>query len=449
MGKTTGFLDYKRVERPVRPPLARIQDFDPFHGELPVPERRRQAGRCMDCGVPFCQAGVWYQGKPLGCPLHNLIPEWNDMLWLGNWEHALSRLLKTNCFPEFTGRVCPAPCEGACACGAFSRPVTIRDNELSIIETAFAKGLMGPHPPKKRSGRTIAVVGSGPAGLAAAYYLNRRGHQVTVLEQASRLGGLLTYGIPSMKLEKGVVERRLALMEAEGVVFRTGVQVGKDLSPQELDRDYDGVIFACGARKPRPLTAAAEGSAGVCYGLDYLTQAQQAQEEGGASLLSAQGKRVAVVGAGDTASDCMAVALRQGCRSLTQLIRKPASWYSRGDFADDAQQEAQARFGARVRRFETQVKDLVWDQEGGLQKVLVSTPQGERELELELLIVATGFSGCREADLETRAAMPRPEKVFSAGDMVLGASLVVLAIADGRRAAAEADRWLMGYTNIE
>lgn len=449
MGKTTGFLEYKRAECPERPPLVRLQDFSEFHGTLPEGERQRQAGRCMDCGVPFCQAGVRFDGKLLGCPLHNLIPEWNDMLWLGNWEHALSRLLKTNCFPEFTGRVCPAPCEGACTCGTFDRPVTIRDNELAIIEHAFQSGLMGPHPPKKRSGRSIGVVGSGPAGLAVAYYLNRRGHAVTVLEKAEQVGGLLTYGIPSMKLDKKIVARRIRLMEKEGIRFVTGVEVGRDLSPEDLDSAYDAVVFACGARKPRPLSYEGEGGMGLCYGLDYLTDAAKALEAGREPNLSASGKRVAVIGAGDTASDCVAVALRQGCESVFQLIRKPAAWYAEGSFSDYAQVEAEARFGGKIRRFETEVKAVTCDKEGRLQSALLTTPQGEEELELDLLIVASGFSGCEEQVFQTQAAMPHPEKVFSAGDMVLGASLVVLAIADGRRAAADVDRWLMGYTNIE
>ena len=447
MGKITGFIDYKRMECPQRSPLTRLKDFNEFHQDLTSRQRQQQSGRCMDCGVPFCQAGTTFQETLLGCPLHNLIPEWNDMLWLGNWEHALSRLLKTNCFPEFTGRVCPAPCERACTCGLTDQPVTIRDNELAIIEYAFQNGLMGPHIPPKRSGRTIAVVGSGPAGLAAAYYLNRRGHTVTVLERDDRPGGLLTYGIPSMKLDKGVVTRRLTLMEQEGITFLTGIQVGTDFSPQDLDLAYDAVIFACGARKPRTLGCQGEEGEGLCYGLDYLIDATRALQNGQAPTLSAQGKRVAVIGAGDTASDCIAMALRQGCQSLVQLIRKPAGFYT--GFPDYAHQEAEARFGGPVQRFQTQIKALVRDKDGALQKAVLTTPKGKETCKLDLVIVASGFSGCEDLALQAKAAMPRPEKVFAAGDMVLGASLVVLAIADGRRAAAQADRFLMGYTNIE
>ena len=344
--------------------------------------------------------------------------------------------------------MCPAPCEKACVCGTFGQPVTIRDNELAIIEEAFARGDLGPCPPDKRSGKTVAVVGSGPAGLAAAYYLNRRGHTVTVLEQSPRPGGLLTYGIPAMKLEKEVVARRLALMEAEGVAFRTGVAVGKDLSPEELDRIYDGVVFACGAQAPRAVPWAEDGQPGFCYGLDYLTQQAVALEEGRESSLTARGKRVAVVGTGDTAGDCVAVALRQGCAGLTQLVRKPASRYGEGAFAGDAQGEASARFQGPIQRFSTQIKTLLRGEEGGLTGAVLDTPQGEEEIPLDLVIAASGFAGCQETALRARQAMPRPEKAFSAGDMVLGASLVVLAIADGRRAAGEADRFLMGYTNL-
>ena len=328
MGKSTGFLDYARMDCPTRPPLVRLGDFTPFHEALPLPLRREQGGRCMDCGVPFCQAGLAFKERLLGCPLHNLIPEWNDLLWRDNWDYALARLLKTNCFPEFTSRVCPAPCEGACACGLTGQSVTIRDNEGAIIDYAFQQGRMTPRPPQRRSGLTVAVVGSGPAGLAAAYYLNHRGHTVTVLEQDDAPGGLLTYGIPAMKLDKALVKRRVALLEAEGITFQCGTTVGRDISPKELDQTYDAVLFACGARKPRPVPYEGDAGGGLCYGLDYLIQTQRHLDAGTPSPLSAKDKRVAIIGAGDTASDCVATALRQGCKSLTQLIRKPAALLS-------------------------------------------------------------------------------------------------------------------------
>lgn len=446
MGKTTGFLDYARMDCPTRPPLVRLGDFAPFHEALPLPLRREQGGRCMDCGVPFCQAGLAFKERLLGCPLHNLIPEWNDLLWRDNWDYALARLLKTNCFPEFTSRVCPAPCEGACACGLTGQSVTIRDNEGAIIDYAFQQGWMTPQPPQRRSGLTVAVVGSGPAGLAAAYYLNHRGHTVTVLEQDDAPGGLLTYGIPAMKLDKALVKRRVALLEAEGITFQCGTTVGRDISPKELDQTYDAVLFACGARKPRPVPYEGDAGGGLCYGLDYLIQTQRHLDAGTPSPLSAKDKRLAIIGAGDTASDCVATALRQGCKSLTQLIRKPAAYYP--PELDDAHVESQAKFGRDIRRFETTIHALACGKDGKLRQAVLNTPQGEKTLPVDLVIVASGFSGCEDASLQVRDAMPRPEKVFSAGDMVLGASLVVLAIASGKQAAAQADTYLMGCTNI-
>lgn len=259
MGKVTGFMEYARKERPQRPPEERLKDFAPFQGVLPERSRRRQGGRCMDCGVPFCQAGIVLDGQRLGCPLHNLIPEWNDLLFSGNEEEALSRLLKTNCFPEFTGRVCPALCERACVCGVIGAPVTIRDNELSIIEYAFENGLMIPCPPQSRSGKHIAVVGSGPAGLAAAYYLNRRGHSVTVFERDLTPGGLLTYGIPAMKLPKYVIKRRVSMMEQEGVQFKTGRALQAETDAKALAEGFDLTIFCCGAQAPREMAVSKHG----------------------------------------------------------------------------------------------------------------------------------------------------------------------------------------------
>ena len=443
MGKPTGFMDYKRAVSPDTPPLERIKSFEPFHGAVSETERRRQAGRCMDCGVPFCQAGIVFEGERLGCPLHNLIPEWNDMLWRGVPAQALSRLLKTNCFPEFTGRVCPALCERACTCGMLGESVTVRDNELGIIEYAFENGLMEPKAPSVRSGRSIAVVGSGPAGLSAAYWLNRRGHSVTVYERDAFPGGLLTYGIPNMKLPKSIVARRIALMRAEGVAFETGVDVGRSLGFDALRSGHDCVIYCCGAQKPRELGF--EGKAdGVCYAADYLKDAARAILGEPGTGLTAAGKSVIVVGAGDSASDCIAAALRQGCTSVTQLIRRPASDYT-GVPEDYAHEEARAVFGRDVRRFGTAVRAVIAGEEGRLSAVAAVSSESEEQLPAEMLIIASGFSGPEDYV----SGLAETDGVFLAGDMARGASLVVLAIADGKRAAARADEYLMGYTSIE
>lgn len=447
MGKTTGFLDYERMPLPLRDALERQRDFAPLSLTVSEKNRRRQGGRCMDCGVPFCQAGVRFSGKLLGCPLHNLIPEWNDLLWSGSYEAALRRLLKTNCFPEFTARVCPAPCEEACTCGKIGQSVTVRDNELFLTEYAFENDYMQPFVPAMRSDKSIAVVGSGPAGLAAAYYLNRRGHRVTVLERDAVPGGLLSYGIPEMKLPQAVVARRVALMEREGVRFVTSCAVGSGLSPEALAGQYDLAIFCCGAQQPRGICFPEPAKSGVYYALSYLKAASRAAiEKAARSGVDAAGKNVVVVGAGDSASDCVSVALRQGCKSITQLIRKPKSAYA--EVPDHAQEEAQARFGTDIRRYETRVEALRLAEDGALTGVVLSGGE-QQTLNAELLLLASGFSGCEASSVqaaEQTEAYGLP--VLRAGDMVSGSSLVVLAIADGKRAAAEADRLLMGYTNI-
>jgi len=447
MGKPTGFLDYTRAEDPEREPIARVRDFDGFHEELSERARRRQGGRCMDCGVPFCQAGITFGGQRLGCPLHNLIPEWNDLVWAGNRDRALSRLLKTNCFPEFTGRVCPALCERACVLGMIDKPVTVRDNELSIIEYAFENDLMAPQPPVTRSGKRIAVIGSGPAGLACAYYLNRRGHTAVVFERDHTPGGLLTYGIPNMKLPKKIVQRRIALMRAEGVEFRTDCEVGKDVSAQELASEFDFAVFCCGAQAPRTVKFPETAKSGVLYSLDYLRGEAAALLGEAAPAVSAEGRHVVVVGAGDSASDCVATAVRQGCRSVVQLIRKPASFY--GDRNDYAHEETLSLYGCDIRQFQTQVSHLALDEGGALTGLTACGPDGETALEAELLILASGFSGCSAPSMASFKALQKTGLgVLQAGDMANGSTLVVLAIADGKRAAAEADRALMGYTNI-
>ncbi len=270
MGKPSGFLEYQRTNNPGELPKERIAHWGEFHPRLPRDDRRRQAARCMECGVPFCQSGAMLGGMVSGCPLHNLIPEWNDLIYMGNFGHAVARLLKTNNFPEFTGRVCPALCEAACTCGLNGDPVTIKENELGAIEDAWEAGLIQPRPPANRTDKRVAVVGSGPSGLAVADQLNRRGHQVTVFERSDRPGGLLMYGIPNMKLEKEIVLRRVTLMEAEGVEFRTGVNVGVDLSPKELLAEYDAVVLCCGASRPRDLTVPGREGEGVYFSVDLL-----------------------------------------------------------------------------------------------------------------------------------------------------------------------------------
>jgi len=462
MGKPTGFLEYTRRDDPARAPSQRIGDWNEFHIALPDTVRAQQGARCMNCGVPFCQTGMTWEGKTFGCPLHNLIPEWNDMIMSGNRSHALSRLLKANNFPEFTGRVCPAPCERACVCGIYGSPVTIRDNELCIIEDAFREKRLRPRHPPQYSGKKVAVVGSGPAGLAAADQLNHRGHSVTVIEREEHPGGLLVYGIPNMKLPKSIVQRRIDLMTDEGVSFVTGVDAAEPKTAKRLLDEYDAVVLCCGSGKPRPLGFDANGISGVFFGTEYLKSAvnrQQFHREDG--VPSAQGRDVVVIGTGDTASDCVATALRQGCVSVTQLVRRPEADYLSPDGtlpADYAHEEALAALGRDPRRFGVQVKELVADEQGALTGVV--TTDGDT-LPCGLLIGATGFAGCEEnvcrafgvqsdrvVTTEKGSYAASADKVFTAGDMHRGQSLVVWAIAEGRAAAAEVDRYLIGYTNL-
>ena len=462
MGKPTGFLEYARRERPAVTPLERLSDFGEFHGELTAAERREQGARCMNCGVPFCQSEY-------GCPLHNLIPEWNDEIYGRNTAHALSRLLKTNNFPEFTGRVCPALCENACVCGLDGDPVTVRDNELSIIESAWALGLMEPKPPAVRTGKRVAVVGSGPAGLACADQLNRRGHAVTVFERDDRPGGLLMYGIPNMKLDKSVILRRIDRMAAEGVEFVCGTEIGRDISGDSLRARFDAVALCCGARNPRPLGVENDTMPGVVPALRYLTDATKAVLSGTESEHSARGRHVIVVGNGDTATDCVGTALRQGAASVTQLVRKPRPadnarvWPYRasGEKTDYGQEEAAALRGHDPRLYETTIQSLLADESGSLRGVVVQSGGLERELPAELLLPATGFSGAEDiaasafgltlddrGRLGDAAYRTDDPMVFACGDLRRGASLVVWAIAEGRACARSIDEALEGCTNL-
>ena len=486
MGKPTGFLEYTRQGNPSEAPLARIRHYNEFHPRLGREERMRQGARCMECGVPFCQSGAVLNGMVSGCPLHNLIPEWNDLVYHGSFGHALERLLKTNNFPEFTGRVCPALCEAACTCGLHGEPVTVRDNELGIIEDAWERGLMKPRPPKNRTGKRIAVVGSGPSGLACADQLNSRGHSVTVFEREDRPGGLLMYGIPNMKLEKSIVQRRLELMAAQGVEFRTGVDVGKDISPEELRRDFDAVVLCCGAANPRDLDLPGREGEGVWFAVDFLKETTRALLDNGlqeGTYPSARGKHVVIVGGGDTGNDCVGTCIRHGCESVTQLEMMPKAPDRRGENnpwpewprvckTDYGQEEAIAVFGSDPRIYETTVSRLIRDEGGALTAVETvrlgpdhkPLPGTEQTLPCELLLIAAGFLGPQDYVPEAfglaRTARSNVQTaeggydtgvagVFAAGDMRRGQSLVVWAIQEGRAAARQVDEYLMGYTNLE
>ena len=490
MGKLTGFLEYDRVSNKMIPPAERIKNFDEFYAPLNVEERKKQAARCMNCGVPFCQSAMKLSGMYTGCPLHNLIPEWNDAVYRGNPSFARSRLLKTNNFPEFTGRVCPALCEKACICGLDSEPVTIHDNEKYIIETAYANGEMKPKIPPVRSGKKVAVIGSGPSGLAVADCLNHRGHNVTVFERDDRIGGLLMYGIPNMKLDKNVIFRRQKLMEAEGVEFKTDCDIGVNVSAEEILKGYDAVALCCGAKKARPLgVEGAEEIKGIYYAVDFLTSTTKSLIETDlmkGTYIDAKGKNVVVVGGGDTGNDCVGTCIRHGCKSIIQLEMMGAPPVERAASnpwpewpltlkTDYGQQEAIEVFGSDPRIYNTTVKSLI-DKNGTLKEIeivkvhfdekrrMVMEEETVRKIKCDLLLIAAGFVGCQNyvADAFGVKLTPRNvvateaghyktnvEKVFTAGDMHRGQSLVVWGIAEGRQCAKEIDEYMMGYTTME
>lgn len=439
----------------------------------------------MECGVPYCQCGMVLNGMVTGCPLHNLIPEWNDLIYTGNFDLALKRLLKTNNFPEFTGRVCPALCEAACTCGLNGNPVTVRENELGIIEDAFRDGLMVPCPPKLRTGKNVAVVGSGPAGLACADQLNRRGHSVTVLEREDRIGGLLMYGIPNMKLEKEIIDRRVKLMEEEGISFVTGIDVGKDKKSEELLAHFDAVVLCCGAKKPRDLKVENRKVKGVFFAVDFLTENTKSLLNSGfqdRAYADPRGKRVVIIGGGDTGNDCVGTCIRHGCKSVCQLEMMPKAPKSRTEDnpwpewpkvckTDYGQEEAIALFGKDPRVYSTTVTEFLADEKKNMIGVktvklgadLKPIEETEEVLDCDLLIIAAGFLGCEDYvpkafGLETtkRFTVKTKEesyqtenpRIFAAGDMRRGQSLVVWAIKEGRGAAREVDQYLMGYTNL-
>ena len=493
MGKPTGFIEYLR-ELPVdRTAVERIRDWNEFHHHMEEKRLRHQAARCMDCGVPFCHTGKLISGMASGCPVNNLIPEWNDLVYRGLWQEALERLHKTNNFPEFTGRVCPAPCEGSCVLGINNPPVTIKNIENEIIDRGWEEGWVIPEAPAVRTGKKVAVIGSGPAGLAAAAQLNRAGHLVTVLERADRPGGLLMYGIPNMKLDKKeVVERRLQLMEAEGIKFLCNANVGENVEAMLLLKDFDAVVICTGATLPRDLPIEGRSLKGVHFAMDYLTASTKSLMDGGAdqSPIHARDKHVVVIGGGDTGTDCVGTSLRQGCKSLVQVEILPKPPLDRASDnpwpewpkvykLDYGQEEAAAKYGADPRVYQTTVKKFVGDAQGNVKELVtveirwdkndkgqfvpVELPGTEQTRPADLVLLAMGFLGpeqplLKEMGIDTDARSNiRAEHgqfttsikgVFAAGDCRRGQSLVVWAINEGRGAARECDRYLMGSTDL-
>jgi len=493
MGKPTGFMEYTRQLPADRAPEDRLKDWDEFHEHLGEAELRTQGARCMDCGVPFCHTGELIAGMAAGCPVNNLIPEWNDLVYHGRWREAIDRLHKTNNFPEFTGRVCPAPCEGSCVLGINEPPVTIKNIECSIIDRAFQEGWVTPRLATKRTGKKVAVVGSGPAGLACAAQLNTAGHEVTVFERSDRIGGLLMYGIPNMKLDKGVVQRRVDLLASEGVKFVTKTEVGKGHPTDRLLKEMDAIVLCCGATKPRDLPIPGRELGGVHFAMEFLhanTKSLLDSQHKDAQYLNAKGKDVIVIGGGDTGTDCVATSMRHGCKSLVQfeILPKPPGerapdnpWpqWPKTYLLDYGQAEAATVFGSDPRQYCIMTKQFVGDDQGHLKElhtVLIEwikdengrfapkeIPGTEKIYPAQLVLLAMGFLGPEETvakslNLETDGRSnfkaqygkfaTSVEGVFAAGDCRRGQSLVVWAINEGRGAARECDRYLMGVTEL-
>jgi glutamate synthase (NADPH/NADH) small chain len=491
MGKPTGFIEYLRELPLDRSAQERLRDWHEFHYHMKEAKLQEQAARCMDCGIPFCHTGTLLNGMASGCPINNLIPEWNDLVYRGLWREALDRLHKTNNFPDFTGRVCPAPCEGSCVLGINAPPVTIKTIECSIIDKGWEMGWVVPEPPAVRTGRKVAVIGSGPAGLCAAAQLNRAGHWVTVFERADRPGGLLMYGIPNMKLDKEkVVMRRLDQMAQEGVTFINNTEVGKNYPAAQLLQEFDAVILATGATQPRDLPVEGRGLPGVHVAMEFLHGNTKALLDKAPPPISAKGKDVLVIGGGDTGTDCVGTAMRHGCKSLVQieiLPRPPLDRAADNPWPewpkiyrlDYGQEEAAAVFGADPRVYLTTVKKFLGDDSGHVKAAVTvqiawekdaqgrfvpkEVPGSEKTLPTQLVLLAMGFLGPEQPLLEQLGVERDPRtnvkadygryqtnnpKVFAAGDCRRGQSLVVWAFNEGRGAARECDRFLMGHTDL-
>ena len=493
MGKATGFMEYPREQPEAQSPLARLKNWNEFHEYFPSEKLRQQGARCMDCGIPFCHTGHLLNGMASGCPVNNLIPEWNDLVYRDLWHEALERLHKTNNFPEFTGRVCPAPCEGSCVLGINELPVAIKTIECAIIDNGFAQGWVKPEPPDARTGKKIAVIGSGPAGLACAAQLNRAGHLVTVYERADRIGGLLMYGIPNMKLDKEIVQRRIDIMGCEGVKFVTGAHVGVDPTGARLRAEFDAIVLCTGATNPRDLPVPGRELNGIYMAMDFLRANTKSLLDSGhrdGSFISAKGKHVIVIGGGDTGTDCVGTAMRHGCKSLTQVeilprppdTRQPDNpWpeWPKIYKLDYGQEEAAARFGADPRVYLTTAEKFVGDEDGNVKELHIYNvewsrnehgafipkriPGSEKILRADLVLLAMGFLGPEENVLKELGVERDPRSnakaeygqfatsvpgIFAAGDCRRGQSLVVWAINEGRGAARECDRFLMGATQL-
>jgi len=492
MGKPTGFLEYERSNAMSRAALERILDFNEFKKSLPLVEQQLQGARCMACGVPFCQAGMMIAEMTAGCPLHNLVPELNDLVYRGKWEKAYERLAKSHSFPEFTSRVCPALCEAACTCTLNGEAVATRENEKAIIEKAFQNNWVLPQEVTVRTGKKVAIVGSGPAGLAAAQLLNQKGHLVTVFERSDRIGGLLRYGIPNMKLEKDLIDRRVRILEAEGIIFEAGVDVGKDIRAAKLLKDFDRIVLACGASNPRDIKVTGRESKNIYFAVDFLksvTKSLLDSELQDGQFAPVKRRDVLVIGGGDTGNDCVGTAIRLGAKSVTQLemmampaveraVDNPWPEWPKVLKTDYGQEEAIAVFGHDPRLYQTTVKEFIKDAKGQVSKArlvqlepqkneatgqiqMVPVTGSETMIDTQLVLIAAGFLGSEKYVTEAfKVAVDKRSNVltkseeyetnitnvFVAGDMRRGQSLVAWAIAEGRKVAAAVDKSLMGYT---
>lgn len=491
MGKPTGFKEFDRSTPQERNPSLRILDWSEFNHPMPVDQLKQQGARCMDCGVPFCHTGDVIKGMATGCPLKNLIPEWNDLIYRNKWKEALDRLHKTNNFPEFTGRVCPAPCEGSCVLGINEPAVTIKNIEVSIVDHGFEQGWIQPEPPEKRTGNKVAVVGTGPAGLACAAELNKMGHEVTVYERSDRIGGLLMYGIPNMKLEKWIVERRVRILEQEGIKFVTNTEIGKDITGPELQEKFDAVVLCVGSTRPRDLPIPGRDLKGIHFAMEFLhanTKSFLDSSLADNNYISAKDKKVIVVGGGDTGTDCIGTSIRHGCTSIvnfeigdvppeTRTEDNPWPQWPKIFRVDYGHAEARAKFGEDPREFATESVEFIGNDEGhvvGLKSVEIDwskpgengipfsrIPGSERTFEADLVLLAMGFVGPEKVlaeqfgmELDARGNFKAEygdystnvAGLFSAGDCRRGQSLVVWAINEGREAAVSCDRYLAGVT---